>query len=358
MAMHMADALISPAVGLGTWVAAAGIAGYSIKKVQHLDDHKIPLMGVMGAFIFTAQMINFAIPGTGSSGHLGGGLLLAVMLGPYAGFLTLTTVLFIQSLCFADGGLLALGCNILNLGFFPCFVVYPLIYRLITRGGPSNGRVLWGTLLAAVLGLQLGAFSVAVETFISGRTELPFSTFIMLLLPIHLAIGVVEGLVTASIILFIRKVRPEIIACPQIVPASNPLSLKVLLEFFIIAAILIAGFLSWFASSLPDGLEWSIAKTSGQEELQPPQGMHTVFTKIQQKTALLPDYKFTGSEDNHESTPSAKTTIVDGDASFAGLLGGTLTLLLTLAIGMTILWMKKRFKIKQLKSAANAASQQ
>jgi cobalt/nickel transport system permease protein len=112
------------------WVATAGVAAYSIKKIKDdMDERKIPLMGVMGAFVFAAQMINFAIPATGSSGHLGGGLMLAILLGPYAGFLTMASILTIQALFFADGGLLALGCNIFNLGFFTCFVAYPLIYK-------------------------------------------------------------------------------------------------------------------------------------------------------------------------------------------------------------------------------------
>jgi ABC-type Co2+ transport system permease subunit len=97
--MHMADALISPAVGGTMWAAAAGLVAYSSRKVKdELDDRKIPLMGVLGAFIFAAQMINFTIPGTGSSGHLGGALILAVLLGPYAAFLTIASVLTIQAL--------------------------------------------------------------------------------------------------------------------------------------------------------------------------------------------------------------------------------------------------------------------
>src|SRR5690242_7024526 len=102
--MHMADALISPVVG-GTMLAAtAGVAAYSIKKIQNdMDEKKIPLMGVMGAFVFTAQMINFTIPGTGSSGHIGGGMLLSILLGPYAGFLTIASILLIQALFFGDG---------------------------------------------------------------------------------------------------------------------------------------------------------------------------------------------------------------------------------------------------------------
>jgi len=124
--MHMADALISPAVGGVMLVATAGLTVYSARKLkEEIDDRKIPLMGVLGALVFAAQMINFTIPGTGSSGHLGGAMLLAVLLGPYAAFLTMASILTIQALFFADGGLLALGCNIFNMGFFPCFVAFP-----------------------------------------------------------------------------------------------------------------------------------------------------------------------------------------------------------------------------------------
>ena len=140
--MHMADALISPVVGGTVWAVTAGLIGYCARKVrQTLNDSLVPMMGVLGAFIFAAQMINFAIPGTGSSGHLGGGLILAILLGPHAAFLTLASVLTVQAFFFADGGLLALGCNIFNLGFFPAFGAYPLIYRVVAGDGAGRGRV-------------------------------------------------------------------------------------------------------------------------------------------------------------------------------------------------------------------------
>ena len=97
-------------------------------------------MGVLGAFIFAAQMINFTIPATGSSGHLGGGMILSILLGPYAAFLVMASVLVVQALFFGDGGLLALGCNIFNLGFWPCFIVYPLIYKKIAGDDPTKGQ--------------------------------------------------------------------------------------------------------------------------------------------------------------------------------------------------------------------------
>ena len=210
--MHMADALISPAVGGTVWAAAAGLTLYSARKLkQEMDDRKLPLMGVLGAFVFAAQMINFTIPATGSSGHLGGGMILAILLGPYAAFLTMASVLTVQALFFADGGLLALGCNIFNLAFFPCFIAYPLIYKKLVGERPTQGRILLGALAAAILSLQMGALGVVLETWFSGISALPFPTFLLLMQPIHLAIGIVEGLVTATVVAFVWKARPEIL---------------------------------------------------------------------------------------------------------------------------------------------------
>src|SRR5512140_3811002 len=155
--MHMADALLSPAVGGTMWAASAGTIAYCSSKVnRELDDRKVPLMGVLGAFLLAAQMINFTIPATGSSGHLGGGLLLTILLGPYAAFLTISSVLVVQALFVADGGLLALGCNIFNLGIFPAFIAYPFVYRPLAGKSPSTARVTVGAMAAAITGLQLG----------------------------------------------------------------------------------------------------------------------------------------------------------------------------------------------------------
>jgi cobalt/nickel transport system permease protein len=163
--MHMSDALITPLVG-GTMLAtSSGAIGYSIKTLKaEIFEKRLPLMAVMGAFLFAIQMINFAIPGTGSSGHIGGGMLLAIVLGPAAGFLTMACVLLIQALFFADGGLLAFGCNLINLGFFTAFVAYPLVFKPIIGKGLSKGRIIVASLLAAVVGLQLGSIGVVVET--------------------------------------------------------------------------------------------------------------------------------------------------------------------------------------------------
>jgi cobalt/nickel transport system permease protein len=198
--MHMADALLSPEVGGSMWAASGAVLAWSAKKINsEMDSRKIPLMGVLGAFIFAAQMINFAIPGTGSSGHLGGGMILAALLGPPAGFLVMASILTVQALFFADGGILALGCNIFNLGFFPCFVAYPLIFRVIAGNKLSHGRIAAASIISAIIALQLGSLFVVLETVLSGVSELTFRSFITVMQPIHLAIGFIEGVVTSIV---------------------------------------------------------------------------------------------------------------------------------------------------------------
>ncbi len=334
--MHMADALISPAVGSVMWAASAGMIGYSAKKLkQEADEHKIPLMGVLGAFIFAAQMINFSIPGTGSSGHLGGGMILAILLGPYAAFLVMASVLVIQALFFADGGLLALGCNIFNLGFFPCFVAYPLIFRKIAGDDQSRRKIIIGAVLASVVGLQLGAFSVVLETLLSGISELPFAAFALLMLPIHLAIGVIEGLVTAAVVIFVCKARPEILRSAMGMRSETNYGIQEILLGLLIAAAVTGGVFSWFASANPDGLEWAMSRISGKEQLHGSAPVHRSLAAVQEKIAVLPDYGFKRAETDSEQASDAAEPwpAVNSGTSVSGLVGGILTLLLTAGIG-------------------------
>lgn len=343
--MHMADALISPAVGGAMWAVSAGLIAYSAKKVrEEADDRKVPLMGVLGAFIFAAQMINFSIPATGSSGHLGGGIILAIILGPYAAFLVMASVLIVQALFFADGGLLALGCNIFNLGFFPAFIAYPLIYRKIAGDALSSKRIMAGAVIAAIIGLQLGAFGVVLETVFSGISELPFRAFVLLMQPIHLAIGIVEGLVTAAVVTFVWKARPEILGAVNRPAAIGKVDTKRVLVGLLAVAALTAGALSWFASANPDGLEWAMFRISGKEELESIDPVHVSASRIQEKTAFLPDYGFKKTEsaqvftdvNSFEAAVKPSWPAVDPGTSVSGLVGGALTIGLVFLIGLLL----------------------
>jgi len=337
----MADALLSPSVGLAMWAAsAATITCSSARLRRELDDRKVPLMGVLGAFLFAAQMINFSIPATGSSGHLGGGLLLAILLGPHAAFLTIASVLVIQALFFADGGLLALGCNIFNIGFFPAFIVFPFFYSRLIGLNPSRPRLTTVTMLSALLGLQLSSFAVVLETLASDISALPFSSFLLMMQPIHLAIGAVEGMVTVAVVSFLHKARPEMVqGALQAYPIGNRPRRKVALAF-LIGALLTGGVVSGFASRDPDGLEWSVARVAGSAGLQaPPLQLHRTLARLQEKLAILPDYHFANAAEGGAPAGPAdlkkQETIYPG-TSAAGIVGTLLTLLLVFGCGFVL----------------------
>lgn len=336
--MHMADALLSPAVAGAMYACSAVAAGVSIKKLDFEKEEKtIPVMGVMGAFVFAAQMINFTIPGTGSSGHLCGGMLLSAIVGPYAGFLTMIGVLLIQCLLFADGGLLALGANVWNMAFYGCFIGGGLLWHLFTRKGLSKGRITAASIVGCVLTLQLGAFSVSLETLASGITALPFKAFLLAMQPIHLAIGLVEGLITAAVLVFIYQARPELLQhSGGLEPtARKEMPLRKLLLIFVVLALAVAGIASLFASALPDGLEWSIARLTGDTELAgSATGIYQIAAWIQEKLARFPDYNFANQESN-------------AGTSVSGIVGAAVVMLAVFLAGKGIKQVQAKNKNEQ-----------
>lgn len=315
--MHMADALVSPAVaGVGGAVAISliGLASQRIKKIKRPDI--VPLMGVLGAFVFAAQMINFSIPGTGSSGHIIGGVLLAALIGPWAAFITLCSVLVIQCLIFADGGMMALGCNIVNMAAMSCLVAAPLLYRPIAGNGGVPWRLWTGAILASIVGLELGAILVTLETELSGVTALSTFRFLGLMSSIHLAIGLCEGVATAIVLSFIVSYKPDMLylgRMPKDTEDGKRLSrkTKIVLGCLGAVALVLAGGFTWFASSNPDGLEWSIEKITGQTEI----GIAHIPS-----TAFMPDY----------------------DSTFAGIIGGLIVMVMIWVICVVIFRGRKR----------------
>ena len=294
--MHMSDALLSPAVA-GAMCAASGaaVAASVMKLRRSTEPVKVAEAGVMGAFVFAAQMINFAVPGTGSSGHLCGGMLLAAVLGPSLGFLTLAVVLLVQCLLFADGGILALGANIWNMAFYGCLLGGGVIWPLLAGLNPTRGKVFAASVIGNIIALQLGAFSVTLQTLASGVTELPFGAFVVAMQPIHLAIGTVEGLITGSVLCFILEARPELLAIESR-PASAKFSRCAVLSVLAGAAFVVGGFLSLVASSSPDGLEWSMERVAGTADIERTGALHSAAADAQEKVAALPDYALPGSE--------------------------------------------------------------
>lgn len=334
--MHMADALVSPAVGLTMTAVSVGAMAYSISKIKadnEFDEKKIPMMGVMGAFVFAGQMINFTIPGTGSSGHIGGGILLAALLGKYPSFLSLVAVLMIQCLFFADGGLLALGCNIFNMGIIPCLIIYPLLFKPLLKNEINPVRLTVASILSVVIGLQLGAFSVVLQTVASEITELPFSTFVLLMQPIHLAIGLVEGIVTATVLNYVYSARPEIVRAPIEEKAVGNISVKKVMGTILALAFILGCGISLYASAFPDGLEWSMEKVAGTAELSTNGKIFNLISSIQNHMAFMPDYAF-------KHTDSAVGT------SVAGFLGCGLTIAVACLTGVIIYHVKQRNRRK------------
>jgi cobalt/nickel transport system permease protein len=315
--MHMADALLSPAVGGTLWAASAAVVSRSSRRfADGMDERIAPLMGMTGAFVFAAQMVNFAIPGTGSSGHLGGGLLLALLLGPHAAVVVMTSILLVQALFFADGGILALGANVWNLGIVPAFVATPLVARpLIRRGYEAAGLV-----LGAVVALQLGALGVVGQTTASGIAALPPVPFLAAMLPIHLAIGLVEGLVTLAVWRVLGDRRPE--ALPSLSPAAARPG-GVLLAGLLLASLLTGGVLSWLASEKPDGLEWSVARAASADPAAEGR-LHGLLAKAQARIAAFPDYAPRGAEPSRPGTSAAGLL---GTAATLGLVAGVALLL-------------------------------
>jgi cobalt/nickel transport system permease protein len=211
-------------------------------------------------------------------------------------------------------------------------------------------------MVSAIIGLQLGPFSVVLQTLFSGISALPFSTFVLLMQPIHLAIGAVEGFVTVAVVSFVYKARPEILqGAMEARPIGNHPVRNVLLAFMA-ATIVTGGVVSWYASEHPDGLEWAIAKVTGQEELKgSEQGIYGALAALQGKTAFLPDYTFKKpSEDKKDeaqpagevkkegTNPEGEKKVEEGGklgTTVSGIVGAAMTLALAFLAGFIL---KKR----------------
>lgn len=328
--MHMADALLSPAVGTTMYAMSAVAAGVSVRQLVKSNNNigeqssdRIPKMAVMSALVFAGQMVNFTIPGTGSSGHLCGGMMLAAVLGPYDAFLSMIVVLLTQCLFFADGGIMALGANIWNMAFYGCFVGYFIIYGPIMRSGIARNnsdekkkariKIILASVAGCMITLQLGAFSVVVETILSGVTSLTFGSFVLLMQPIHLAIGLVEGIITAAVLIFVYENRPQLVReLPNSqVKEEGSRSYRTVIILLAVITLVVGGGVSLAASSNPDGLEWALEKSEFEEPEEEESGGSAL--------AFLPDYAF---KNNPDSMAGTSVSGVVGSAMVALMAAG------------------------------------
>ncbi|MBN8654331.1 MAG: energy-coupling factor ABC transporter permease [Anaerolineae bacterium] len=243
--LHIPDGFLNLVVSLICWVVTALVLGMAISRTnKSLGEKQIPLMGVMAAFIFAAQMINFPVAG-GTSGHLLGGALAAIVLGPWAAMLVMTAVIAVQALLFQDGGLLVMGANIMNMGLVTAAIGYGL-YRSVS--GQSRAVKLGVAGVAAWLSVMAGALLTSLQLWLSGTSQL--AVVVPAMLGVHALIGLGEALITVSALAFITQTRPDLLG-------EGSESAKASKNWVYVGGIisLIVVFLSPLASADPDGLE-------------------------------------------------------------------------------------------------------
>jgi cobalt/nickel transport system permease protein len=217
--LHAPDGFLTFPVAAVMWVLTIAVLGYSVARANRtLDERAVPLMGVTAAFIFAAQMVNFPVAG-GTSGHLLGGVLAAILLGPWVGSLVMATVIAVQALVFQDGGLLVLGANIFNMGIVGTLGGYA-IYRVLCRllGGEERGR-LPAAAVAAWASVLLGALAMTAELVVSGTS--PLEVALPAMAGVHVLIGIGEALITVGALALIRAVRPDLLRLRDAMLASD-----------------------------------------------------------------------------------------------------------------------------------------
>jgi len=255
-ALHIPDGFLNLPIGLLCWAGAIALLAVAVRRTQgEFGERQVPLMGVMAAFIFAAQMINFPVAG-GTSGHLLGGALAAITLGPWAGMLIMTAVIAVQGLLFQDGGLLVMGWNILNMGVLTAFAGYAG-YTLLRRviGESPRGR-LAAAFAGAWLSVEVGAIATAFELAISGTS--PLRAALPAMAGVHALIGLGEGIITTGAVGLLEVSRPEVIRAGEEAPGR----LGAAFTLGGLSLALIVAVLSPLASSHPDGLEF-VAERQG-----------------------------------------------------------------------------------------------
>jgi cobalt/nickel transport system permease protein len=243
--LHVPDGLLSLPVAILCWILSALLVLLAVRRSKdELGERQVPLMGVMAAFIFAAQMINFPVAG-GTSGHLLGGALAAITLGPWAAMLVMTSVIMVQALLFQDGGLVVMGANILNMGLLTVLLSYGL-YR--ATAGRSRGMRLGVAGLAAWLSVMAAALATALQLWLSGTARLDIVVPAMLF--VHALIGIGEALITVAALAFILRTRPDLVEAhaPTGRGGKGWIVVGLLLSLAVVA-------LAPLASADPDGLE-------------------------------------------------------------------------------------------------------
>ncbi len=308
-AMHIPDGFLSLPVALLLWLLSLAVIRAALRRNElSQDERKLPLMGVLAAAIFAAQMLNFAVAG-GTSGHLMGAALATILLGPWAAVLVMTSVVTVQALVFQDGGILALGANLFNLAVVGVFVAYT-VYKLFSRlaGGRMTRKILAGA-VSAWFSVEISALAVGLQLALSGAS--PAGVAIPSMAAVHALIGLGEALITAGALTFLSAARPDLLQNPASGSRlRGPVWMGGLLTLVL---ILIAP----FASVRPDGLEWVAQKTGFISLMGEP------------LLTLIPDYMLPGVQNDH----------------FAVILAGLLGALLVASTFAALIFLRKKDRL-------------
>jgi cobalt/nickel transport system permease protein len=273
--MHIPDGFLSVPLSVLFWLIAIAGTGYALwRSGQDLGERQVPLMGVLAAVIFAGQMLNFSVTG-GTSGHLVGGALASILLGPWAAMLVMTSVVSIQALLFQDGGLLALGANLVNMAIISVWVGYAAYQTVQKLLGGRRGSLLVGGFVAGWLSIVISALACALELALSGTS--PANVAVPAMGGIHALIGIGEGLITVGALAFLSATRRDLLKMGEARPAGG---MAVWIGGLLIAALLAIA--SPLASSHPDGLEWVAEQKGFLSAAQDP-----LYN-------IIPDYVFPG----------------------------------------------------------------
>ena len=289
--MHVPDGFMNVTMSAATGVISFGTLWAYIRSAKDLiADKFIALTGMMSALIFVLQMINFPVA-AGTSGHLLGGALAVIVLGPRLGLICLSVVVIIQSLLFADGGLSALGVNVLNMAIVTTTTSWFIVKYWIKFIGKNKTSIVTVSVLAGILSVVFSSIAFTIQYAIGGTISIPVGTVLIAMVTTHLIIGLGEGVITALIITLLMRVRPDLVYAFD---RNDKNTTKVSFYGLFIISILLLSLVTPFASSSPDGLE-SVAEEFG-------------FTQTDGIVLLLDDYGISAINNNFVSTVSVSYT--------------------------------------------------
>ena len=260
--MHVPDGFINVQVSAATGLLSFGTLWAYIRSAKTLiADKFIALTGMMSALIFVLQMINFPIA-AGTSGHLLGGALAVIVLGPRLGLICLSVVVIIQSLLFADGGLSALGVNVLNMAIVTCATGWVIVKYWLKFIGKNKTSIIAASVVSGIITVVFSSIAFTLEYAIGGTISIPVSSVLVAMISTHFLIGIGEGIITALIVGLLVRVRPDLVYAYD---RNDSNTTNVSLYGLFIVLILLLTLITPFASSSPDGLE-SVAENFGFQE--------------------------------------------------------------------------------------------